>query len=68
MPPPTTTREFLKAVEDSATKRLNEARMQKSKIDPKDTAKLAELTAEIKVLADIMIYCDSARLNAGLKP
>ena len=67
MPPPATTREFLKAVEDSATKRLNEARMQKHKTDAKDTARHEELTREIKVLADLMVYCDNARLNAGLK-
>lgn len=62
-----TTLDLLKRMQEAVEKQLNDVRIQMSKTDQKDADALARLKNEARVLQECMIYCDSTRLNAGLK-
>lgn len=62
-----TTLDLLKRMQEAVEKQLNDVRIQMSKIDQKDAAEVTRLKTEARVLQECMLYCDSARLNAGLK-
>ena len=62
-----TTREFLQRVEAEATKRVDAARRQLAKTDPKDTVAIEQLRREEKTMQDLLVYANNSLLNSGLK-